>query len=404
MNRVSEDYLTFEFDGDNAYVKRESVSLVKDVDAAIFDCDGVLIDIRDSYDKAVSETVAFILRKFTGYPFAKDMIDEETIFLFRKSGGFNNDWDICYGVLMFILYILPEDLQEILGKAASNITSNEKAFDRLLLLEKRVKEKNIADMLNETVVRDLIKELKDFTDNLDESGVLSVDKNLQRSFCGSGRKYYDDLKHLLYYPAKVGQSVIPTVFEEIFCGAGLLTEVYGVKPVFYDGSGLIENEQVIVKPETLSRLSSILGKENLGIASGSRFQTARHVLGDVLSNFNSNGLVFLDDVEREEKRIMKTTGRAVNLKKPNSFSLLKASAGLRPFKGVLCVGDSMEDAFMVEEVRREDPRFMFAGVYRYSSSKKALLQSFLKARVDAILSSVNEIPFFLEELRRGTRS
>jgi len=95
MSKTFQNYARFEFKGDEAYVKKGSINLLRDVDAAIFDCDGVLIDIRDSYDRAISETVAYILKWFTGYPFPRDMITEEIIFLFRKSGGFNNDWDTC---------------------------------------------------------------------------------------------------------------------------------------------------------------------------------------------------------------------------------------------------------------------------------------------------------------------
>jgi len=404
MNRVLENYFRYEFGEDSAYVKKDSASLLRNVDAAIFDCDGVLVDIRGSYDRAISETIAYILTRFTGYPFLRDMIDDHTIFLFRRSGGFNNDWDMCYGALMFVLCNLPRELQEVLGKSARDIRSREKAFKRLLLIEKAVIEENVSDALNGTAARNLINQLKAFAGNLDKTGVLSVDRSLRKNTCGSTEEYYEDLRRLLYYPAEVGESIIPTVFEEIFCGADLVREVYGVEPVFHNGQGLIENEQVIVRPETLNRLSLIFGKTNFGIASGSRFMTAQYILGDILSYFHSDALIFLDDVEKEEEKTMETTGKMVNLKKPSSFSLLRASAGLTPFKRVLCVGDSMEDAIMAEDAKKEDPRFMFTGVYRYSGSKNALLRGFLEAGVDVILPSVNEIPFILEESRREAKS
>jgi len=106
----------------------------------------------------------------------------------------------------------------------------------------------------------------------------------------------------------------------------------------------------------------------------------------------------LDDIEREEAKILKNTGKTVNLKKPNAFSLLKAAKGLMPFNAVLCVGDSMEDALMAEGARKEDPRFMFAGVYQYSGFKQALLQSFLRVGADIIVPSVNEMPLILEAI------
>lgn len=56
-------------------------------------------------------------------------------------------------------------------------------------------------------------------------------------------------------------------------------------PLFYNGHGLIENERVIMKTETLDQLAHILGEANFGIASGSRFIPAKYVLNDFLNYF-----------------------------------------------------------------------------------------------------------------------
>ncbi len=399
MDKASESYLRFELDEDEAYIRKDSVNLLGNVDAAIFDCDGVLIDIRDSYNRAISETVAYILGRFTGCAFPKDVITDEIIFLFRKSGGFNNDWDACYGILMFMLCHLPREFQEIYRIHAKDIDVKEKPLRRLLLIESVVREKDIQWILSRNIVNKLVEELKVFTDSLDESGVLSVDKNLLKNLPISMKDCYEELKRLLFIPYKVGGGIIPSVFEEIFCGSILINDVYGVEPAFRTRRGLIENERIILRIETLNQLSSIFGKPNFGIASGSRLKSAKYVLGDVLSYFNADASVFLDDVEREEERILKSTGKAVNLKKPNGFSLRRAAEGLMPFRAILCVGDSLEDTLMAKEVKKEDPRFMFAGVYQHSGLKDALLNSFLKAEADVILPSVNEIPLVLEELK-----
>ena len=398
MAVAAENYLMLKISGDEAYLRKDKVNLMKDVDAVIFDCDGVLIDIRESYDRAISETVAYILEGFTGCSFPKDLISSEIIFLFRKSGGFNNDWDTCYGILMFMLCNLPEEFQRAFRSRIKEIGKKENPLQRFLCISRVVRERNLCGILDGRVVDELISGLRSFTDTLDESGVLSVDRNLlNRELV---KDYYEDLKYLLLYPYMVGGGIIPTVFEEIFCGSDLVKEVYGVDPTFYSGPGRIENEQVIITFETLNRLSSTLGKANLGIASGSRFKSAKHVLGNILNFFKPDALVFLDDIEREEKRILKKTGMMVNLKKPSAFSLLKAAESLEPFKVALYVGDSMEDALIVEKARVDDPRFIFAGVCLYSGSKDLLLESFLKAEADVVLPSVNEIPFLFKELRR----
>jgi HAD superfamily hydrolase (TIGR01548 family) len=51
----------------------------------IFDIDGVLIDVRRSYRRAIVETIA---REHGA------TIDQATVDRFKQAGGFNNDWDL----------------------------------------------------------------------------------------------------------------------------------------------------------------------------------------------------------------------------------------------------------------------------------------------------------------------
>jgi len=58
---------------------------------------------------------------------------------------------------------------------------------------------------------------------------------------------------------------------------------------------------------------------------------------------------------------------------------------------------------MAHEARKEDPRIMFAGVYQFSGSKEALLESLFEIEADLILPSVNEIPSVLGKLKERKR-
>ena len=62
-------------DGDSARNKAPQV--------LVFDMDGVLVDVRDSYREAVRETV----RHFSG-----ECVTHEEIQEFKNAGGWNNDW------------------------------------------------------------------------------------------------------------------------------------------------------------------------------------------------------------------------------------------------------------------------------------------------------------------------
>jgi len=375
---------------------------LRSVDAVVFDCDGVLIDIRDSYNKAISKAVTYILGGLTGYAFPESLASDEIIFLFRRSGGFNNDWDTVYGILMFTLSNLPFETREELRKRMQSIGRKPNAFERFSSLEEAAKKETMPEELNSEFFEALTAKLKEFAELLDASGTDSVDRNLVEApdvpedFLDS----YNLLKHFLHCPEEVGRSIVATVFEEFFCGAKLFQETYSVEPRFNTGLGMIENERLIVRPERLDRLTSVLGKANLGIASGSRSRPAEYVLGDLLKRFSPTALVFLEIMEENESLQRSAEGLKANLKKPHPFSLLKASKAFGRFNFALYVGDSMEDAIMVREANDLDERFLFAGVYRFSGLEDVVLQGFLESGCDLVIPSVNELPFVLEEVRR----
>lgn len=384
-----------------AYVRRDSLRLLKTVDTVVFDCDGVLIDVRGSYNRAISKTVAYILDKLTGCSFPEDLISDYAIFSFRRSGGFNNDWDSTYGLLMYLLCNLPSDLQDSLKKALESTLGCADVYERFMLVG-RTMEENKQKTLGENPLVELIEGLLKFTESLDETGTRSVDKNLTEKIRDKEfHAFYDEVKQFLGHPGEVGESLIATVFEEIFCGPPLFRETFRAESKFYtEGPGLIEKERLIIRPEMLAHLASILGKPKFGISSGSGVKQAEYILGEILDKFNPEALVFREVVERAKQEAVEKGDSTVSLWKPNPFSLLRAAEALEPFVRVLYVGDSMEDAMMVERTGERGRRFLFAGIYYYSPPREATLDAFLKAGCDVILPSVNELPLVLERIRR----
>ena len=250
-------------------------------------------------------------------------------------------------------------------------------------------------ILDDAFIEETIKKLREFTKLLNSSGRRSVDENLLRTYGRSQdfHKFYALLREFLHGQEEVGRSIIATVFEEFFCGASLFKKIYGITPQFNSGSGLIDNGRLIIKPETLDSLISLLRGKNLGIASGSRREPAEYILNGLIEKFNSEALIFLDDVEEAERSLGKC------LKKPHPFSLLRASEGLEGSR-IIYVGDSVEDVLMAREASRRNGKFIFAGVYRYTALEEDALRAFLEHKCDMILPTVNELPLILEELRR----
>ncbi|MFB6142277.1 MAG: TIGR01548 family HAD-type hydrolase, partial [Halorientalis sp.] len=63
-------------------------------DAVVLDIDGVLVDVADSYRRAIVESVERVYG---------ETIDSEQIQQFKDAGGFNNDWELTYAVALYLL-------------------------------------------------------------------------------------------------------------------------------------------------------------------------------------------------------------------------------------------------------------------------------------------------------------
>lgn len=59
-------------------------------DLLIFDMDGVLVEVTESYREATRLTVEY----FTGIPLSNDRIQE-----FKNQGGWNDDWALCFHLI-----------------------------------------------------------------------------------------------------------------------------------------------------------------------------------------------------------------------------------------------------------------------------------------------------------------
>ncbi len=386
---MNEKYIERETSGGKAYIKSASLSKLREVDAIIFDCDGVLIDVRGSCDEAIRETVAQMFRRLTGISINRDFISKEVIYLFRKSGDFNNDWSLTQTILLFLLGKLPTFFSETF---MNNFDGEALTF--LSSIKEDIENVNVA-----RVIQELNKGLKDFAEKISESGLTLMENMIDLKPSEQLKKYLRELKALLRL-GEVGESTLVTFYEEIFCGSHLFKIIYGLEPRFYKGEGFLKEEKVVASFEKLDEIASVIGGAKFGIASGRPFKLAEHTLGELLGKFVEGATIFLDEIEAESRRL-RGKGLEVDLKKPNPFSLLKASEALKPFRFLLYVGDSMEDALAVERANQANPSFLFAGVYKYSSFEASLKQSFFDVEADLILPSVNELPEVLSFIKES---
>jgi len=64
------------------------------VDAVVLDIDGVVVDVADSYRRAIIESVERVCGK---------TIDRDAIQSFKDAGGFNNDWELTDAAALYVL-------------------------------------------------------------------------------------------------------------------------------------------------------------------------------------------------------------------------------------------------------------------------------------------------------------
>ena len=83
------------------------------VDALVLDIDGVLVDVADSYRKAIRESIDHVYG---------ETIDRDAIQSFKDAGGFNNDWALTDAAALFVLARragLPLDVEAFTDRVAA---------------------------------------------------------------------------------------------------------------------------------------------------------------------------------------------------------------------------------------------------------------------------------------------
>jgi HAD superfamily phosphatase len=312
-------------------VSARDLKLLNSAECALFDIDGVLIDVRKSYNLAIKQTVDFVVKRMTGVSCARRLVSDTLLLKFKQTGGFNNEIDMSYAIILALM----------------SLPFGESVHDK-------------TDFL--------------FTvaENADETGMLSVEEYLSSLYPPSRIR---KLKEDLVYPAPVGKSLLATVFDELFYGPTLFQKQHNMKPRYYHGKPLIENDKIVIKEKTIKLISKKF-RENLALISGRSQIAAQHSLKPIFNIFNSSASVFLEDENREHW-------------KPNPYSLKKAMKHLGA-KTALYVGDSIEDLNMARKAETEtDVKILFIGVYGCSVRPQEMIRKFKDNHADIIIKNVN---------------
>jgi phosphoglycolate phosphatase-like HAD superfamily hydrolase len=83
------------------YLKKQDI--IKKVRTVIFDVDGVLLDVSNSFRKAIIYGVDYYFRIKLGLKGKTHLVSNQVVEAFKQSGGFNNDWELASAIVLFYL-------------------------------------------------------------------------------------------------------------------------------------------------------------------------------------------------------------------------------------------------------------------------------------------------------------
>lgn len=291
------------------------------MDVLIFDMDGVLVDVSGSYRKTIQKTVSLYLAFCFGFPEGKGtQVTEEEISLFKAAGGFNNDWDLTSGLLLYLISISGLPKRQTL-KHCSSIDET-LSFLKRETKAHRLSRKNLWER----------KDIPAFTNKVRSAGggLSGVRKVLGSSWdgwlYGSG-----DLK---------GENLVKRIFQEVYLGRRF-RRCYGLERRFYRGKGFYLYEKLLIPRRMLATLRKRFW---MGIASGRPRYEAELALRRFHLTSYFQRVVTLDECLEEEERLFHLTGRRFRRTKPHPYPLLRViEASKFPEPRCAYVGDVVDD-------------------------------------------------------------
>ena len=241
------------------FISNDISQKISKFDSIIFDCDGVLVDIRNSYDHAINKTISAIMKELFNDEIG-DVVTSKIHFGLKSAGGFNDEVAVVYAIVMTLV-----------ASKKSNIE-----FEKL-----------IVDVIN----------------NANESGINSIDSYFKE-------KNIDviEIKSKLDYENSRKVSYIHKIFNKLFYGSKLYEEIFNEKSQFSE-KPLIDLDSIVLDDNLISKLKNRFGSKVATVTGRGKFAFS-YSMKNFLDNFDMENSVFLED-------------RPLNLAKPNPESLIE---------------------------------------------------------------------------------
>lgn len=351
------------------------------LDVIIFDMDGVLFHVHESYRNAIRRTVQMYLQECLGLPsYQGDLVSQEDMAAIKATSGFNEDWDTTTAILKYFLSLLPD--ASIPPDGADRPKGESvRIADVIKWLRQRGQSLN-------TPVQSLCerKDIPAYARTLRETGV-----GLDAVW-----KVLGDVNDaLLYAHGDLRKTnLVQRIFQELYLGKDLFLRLYEEPPIFNHTDGLIHRERLIPDSAVLRRLTE---QVQLGIATGRPRAEALLALERAGIRDLFRSIVTLDDVEEAEEAEYRRRGKRVSLGKPHPYPLLEAVRRItdRPARCAY-IGDIPDDVRAANRAKAELP-FVSIGCLAVAQDPQITRAEFEQAGADVILNHPDQLLDLLEE-------
>ena len=216
-------------------------------DSIIFDCDGVLVDITNSYDQTIVKTTKYVLETLAKIN-DSIQIDFKIIDGFKSTGGFNDEVDLTYAAILSIV-------------AAKKLKKDQTEFINLVI------------------------------NNSDSTGIKSVETFIKNQVDIS------EIIEQLSYPGSHKDNILYQIFDQLFYGPELYSKLFKNISKFSE-PGLIENDVVIFNNDLADKLGNKFHNQ-ISMVTGRGKESVKYSLKNLLDKFDLQNSMFLEDEPRE---------------------------------------------------------------------------------------------------------
>ena len=250
----------------------------------VFDMDGVIVDVSESYRDTVRQTARLFFKGAPGWDRLPDpLFSLSDLAGVKQSGGLNNDWALTYHVLdLLMTRVHVPDL------------SNE--TDPWLLREQTLHGCGLDNLI----------------DFLTSHG--SPLEHLQQE----GQKRHSYFVQKMSSNDVGNGNVIKQIFQEVYLGRNLFMATYKLPANTDTGAGLITREKLLIEPAAFQTLRA---GNLLALATGRPGAEAEYALDHFEIRAYFSSVFSLDDCLREESRILEKEHKTISLSKPHPYML-----------------------------------------------------------------------------------